>query len=179
MDTDTITDIINAVNAGKEVTVSKTNIDFNGWTGCGYIAFDTDTGGGVYMVSGGLNGGIVLAQTTYKLYLVNLYLTGNIAKFTIGKSLSGILGTFVTIVKGVCDIYEILKGNLTESQRTCVKLAIIGFMTLSLAVIWCSFIFVPFLGSLMVNPVASIFIKMAMKKILEKVKDVAIKECLV
>lgn len=56
LDADTITDINNAVNAGKEVTVSKTNIDFNGWTGCGYIVFDTDTGGGVYMISGWLNG---------------------------------------------------------------------------------------------------------------------------
>jgi transglutaminase-like putative cysteine protease len=53
------TDIQNAVNAGKIVTVSKTNVSYNGWTGCGYIAINPDTGAGAYMISGGLNGGVV------------------------------------------------------------------------------------------------------------------------
>jgi len=52
IDTDAKTDIRNAVNAGKEVTVSKTNITYNGWTGCGYIIIDPDTGAGVYMIGG-------------------------------------------------------------------------------------------------------------------------------
>jgi hypothetical protein len=50
------TDIQNAVNTGKEVTVSKTNIIFNGWTGCGYIIINPTTGAGAYMISGGLSG---------------------------------------------------------------------------------------------------------------------------
>jgi len=57
IDTDAKTDIRNAVNAGKEVTVSKTNITYNGWTGCGYIIIDPDTGSGAYMISGGMSGG--------------------------------------------------------------------------------------------------------------------------
>jgi len=52
-------DIVNAVNAGKVVTVSKTNITFNGWTGCGYIIIDPTTGNGAYMISGGMNGAII------------------------------------------------------------------------------------------------------------------------
>jgi len=60
VDEDTIIDIVNAVAAGKEVTVSKTNINFNNWTGCGYIIFDPDTGAGVYMISGGLNGAFIV-----------------------------------------------------------------------------------------------------------------------
>ncbi|MDD2850685.1 MAG: transglutaminase domain-containing protein [Desulfuromonadaceae bacterium] len=55
-----ITDIQNAVNAGKVVTVSKTNISFNGWIGCGYIISDPDTGAGAYMISGGSNGAAIL-----------------------------------------------------------------------------------------------------------------------
>jgi hypothetical protein len=55
-----IADIINAVNAGKEVTVSRTNINVNGWIGCGYIISDPLTGAGAYMISGGTNGAIVL-----------------------------------------------------------------------------------------------------------------------
>lgn len=49
-------DIQNAVNAGKVVTVSKTNINFNGWNGCGYIITDPETGAGAYMISGGTSG---------------------------------------------------------------------------------------------------------------------------
>ena len=52
-------DIVNAVNAGKEVTVSKTNITYNEWSGCGYIIINPETGAGAYMLSGGLNGGFM------------------------------------------------------------------------------------------------------------------------
>ncbi len=50
------TDILNAVNAGKIVTVSKTNINFKGWNGCGYIIINPETGAGAYMISSGLSG---------------------------------------------------------------------------------------------------------------------------
>ncbi len=53
-------DITNAVNAGKVVTVSKTNINFNGWNGCGYIIANPDTGAGAYMISGGTSGGDII-----------------------------------------------------------------------------------------------------------------------
>ena len=52
-------DILNAVNAGKKVTVSKSNITFNGWTGCGYIITDPVTGAGAYMISGGQSGAMI------------------------------------------------------------------------------------------------------------------------
>ncbi|RKZ45971.1 MAG: hypothetical protein DRQ58_09500 [Gammaproteobacteria bacterium] len=51
-------DIQNAVNSGKEVTVSKTNINFNGWNGCGYIILNPETGAAGYLLSGGINGGL-------------------------------------------------------------------------------------------------------------------------
>jgi len=53
---DVKSDIMNAVNAGKVVTVSKANVTYNGWTGCGYIISDTTTGAGAYMISGGASG---------------------------------------------------------------------------------------------------------------------------
>lgn len=49
-------DIQNAVNAGKVVTVSKTNINFNGWSGCGYIVADPETGAAAYIITGGSSG---------------------------------------------------------------------------------------------------------------------------
>ncbi|MBI5675884.1 MAG: transglutaminase domain-containing protein [Nitrospirae bacterium] len=60
IDADAKSDIRNAVNAGKEVTVSKTNISFNGWNGCGYIVIDPVTGAGAYMISGGMNGALII-----------------------------------------------------------------------------------------------------------------------
>lgn len=53
-------DIQNAVNAGKVVTVSKTNISYNGWNGCGYIIINPETGAGAYMISGGSNGAMIM-----------------------------------------------------------------------------------------------------------------------
>ena len=57
LNADVKNDIQNAINAGKIVTAQKTNVTFNGWTGCGYIIIDPNTGAGAYMISDGLNGG--------------------------------------------------------------------------------------------------------------------------
>ena len=56
LDDDVIYDIQTAVAYGKQVTVPKSNINFHGWTGCGYIIFDPVTGGGAYLISGGMSG---------------------------------------------------------------------------------------------------------------------------
>lgn len=52
-----ITDVQNAVNAGKEVTISQANVQINDWNGVGYIVKDPITEAGSYMISGGLAGG--------------------------------------------------------------------------------------------------------------------------
>jgi Transglutaminase-like enzymes, putative cysteine proteases len=56
-------DIQNSINAGKIVTVSKSPVSFNGWSGCGYIVIDPETGAGAYMISGGLSGSDVKLDT--------------------------------------------------------------------------------------------------------------------
>lgn len=70
LDSGTIADIQNAVNAGKIVTTSKTEITFNGWTGCGYIIIDPKTGDGAYMISGGMNGAWTLCETLVLLFAI-------------------------------------------------------------------------------------------------------------
>ncbi len=57
LDNNTITDIQNAVNAGRVVTVSETTVNVNTWTGVGYIILDPNTGAAAYMISGGYSGG--------------------------------------------------------------------------------------------------------------------------
>lgn len=50
-------DIQNAVNVGNKVMVSQTELQYNEWSGVGYIILDPVTGAGAYMISGGLAGG--------------------------------------------------------------------------------------------------------------------------
>ncbi len=54
------TEIQNAVNAGKVVTVPETNINYHGWQGTGYIVMNPNTGSAAYMISGGIAGGWVI-----------------------------------------------------------------------------------------------------------------------
>jgi hypothetical protein len=84
IDADVKADIQNAVNAGKEVTVSKTNINFNGWTGCGYIIIDPLTGVGAYMISGGMSGAIIIGTLLIILAGVLLILAVVVAPETGG-----------------------------------------------------------------------------------------------
>jgi hypothetical protein len=66
-------DIQNAINAGKTVTVSKTDINFHGWVGCGYIIIDPTTGAGAYMIGGGLSGAIIIAFWAIALLLFCIF----------------------------------------------------------------------------------------------------------
>lgn len=52
-----MTDIRNAINADKTVTVHDTSIRFYGWLGTGYTIIDLNSGAGAYMIGGGLDGG--------------------------------------------------------------------------------------------------------------------------
>mgnify|MGYP001604067779 FL=1 len=74
-------DIQNAINAGKEVTISKDNIRLNDWTGVGYIVRNPATGEGTYMISSGLAGG----GTTKPAGGALMLLAGRIAAFALGK----------------------------------------------------------------------------------------------
>jgi hypothetical protein len=66
---DVISDIQNAVFAGEIVTVSQTQINFNGWSGVGYIVIDPTTGAGSYMISGGLGGAEIFGLVLFAMAL--------------------------------------------------------------------------------------------------------------
>ena len=51
------TDIRNAVNGGRIVTIPKNNMTLGQWNGVGYIVLDPETGAAGYMISGGIAGG--------------------------------------------------------------------------------------------------------------------------
>jgi hypothetical protein len=54
-DADTMADIRNALNAGKEVITHTDTVSVPGWTGAGYIITDAE-GAGAYKIAGGGNG---------------------------------------------------------------------------------------------------------------------------
>lgn len=53
----TISEIRNAISAGKDVITHPSTISIPGWSGSGYIIFDPATGDGSYKIAGGANGG--------------------------------------------------------------------------------------------------------------------------
>lgn len=57
----TITEIRNALNAGKEVITHTDAVSVPGWSGAGYLILDPVTGDGAYKISGGGNGGFYTA----------------------------------------------------------------------------------------------------------------------
>jgi hypothetical protein len=62
LDPSVIQEILDAVAAGKVVTVHQANISFSGFTGAGYIILDPETGAGAYKIAGGANGGELVTQ---------------------------------------------------------------------------------------------------------------------
>lgn len=103
LDADTKSDIADAVNAGKEVTVSKSNITFGTWTGCGYIISDPTTGAGAYMISGGANGAIL--QTLLQLLKSLFFLVG------LGASLMGASFLAAFILPALLALFVSWMGN--------------------------------------------------------------------
>lgn len=99
LDSGTISDIQNAVNAGEIVMVSKSEITLNGWTGCGYIIIDPTTGAGAYMISSGMNGAIIyfLWWVGY-IILLTLQYAGFIA---IGWLAAIVLGPVLFAIEGI------------------------------------------------------------------------------
>jgi hypothetical protein len=58
-DTDTMNEIRNALNAGKEVITHTDAVSVPGWSGAGYIITDLDIGDGAFKIAGGGNGGVI------------------------------------------------------------------------------------------------------------------------
>ena len=80
-----ITDIRNAVNAGRVVTAHERNISYKGWSGSGYIIIDPTSGAGAYLIDGGANGGVVAAVNSQGQAL------------TLYVALLGLISTFLAV----------------------------------------------------------------------------------
>jgi len=144
-------DIINAVNAGKEVTVPQTNITFNDWTGCGYIIIDPDTGAGAYMISGGLSGAWMLLGLLAGMMVLHGFLL--IASFTVGAPL--LLGVIGALLAGL-GIGLYLSQLLSDPAKAVIKdiyVAILEGSLVTLSVLTFNFAFVIAMGAIIVSKI--------------------------
>lgn len=117
LDSETIADIKNAVNVGKVVTVSKTNINFNGWNGCGYIVMDPNTGAAAYMI-GGASGAHILLTVLWACLFILAFIVGIIPTIPFWV---GVAATVLASVLGISISNFIKKtfgidGNLSLQQ---------------------------------------------------------------
>lgn len=147
------TDIQNAVNAGKVVTVSKADINFHGWAGCGYIITDPTTGAGAFMIGGGLNGAwffiglLVLLGIVMLTFLPFLavfgfavvtasgasILLGNLVALLLGGAAGAILGGIMSQFiddAWKADIKQLLEDYVLQPMLLSGTVAILG-LTLS------------------------------------------------
>jgi hypothetical protein len=107
-------DIQNAINAGKVVTISKTNITCAGWTGVGYIVMDPETGAAGYLITGGASGAIaIIIAITFALILLFIPV---IAGAGIVSAVAALLGPFYVgfIVWLECILDEWIKETVEE-----------------------------------------------------------------
>ncbi len=122
---DVKTDIQNAVNAGKVVTVQKTNITYNGWTGCGYTIIDPNTGASAFMISGGLNGGGFM----YWFWTVMWVLAWIALIVAIGILIAALAPEIAVALSGIVGVIGQLSAALSELVlNTSIFLASYGFI---------------------------------------------------
>ncbi len=81
-----ISEIRNAVSAGLEVIVPRSNSQYEEWYGTGYIVIEEGSGVGAYMISGGLSGGgTAKALTSPEVTLIKSSLEYNIARMIFSR----------------------------------------------------------------------------------------------
>jgi len=63
-------EIQSAVNSGKYVITHTDDVSVPGWSGCGYMVIDSNTGAGAYMISGGENGAILILAGLFIIFAI-------------------------------------------------------------------------------------------------------------
>lgn len=127
-------EIANAVNAAKTVTVSKSNISYNGWTGCGYSITDPETGAGAYMISGGSSGSDTKVDKNYWSEFDTLFTVLDIKNSIIGQFITSkafevigkSLGIFGTLIQALIDVRTIIDKDSPDKIKKMSSYLLIG-----------------------------------------------------
>jgi hypothetical protein len=106
---DVKSELRNAVASGKKVLFPGSTLSVANWHGVGYLIVDPDTGAGAYLVSGGINGGILeliggpasLINYIFTEYVISGHLMG------VPKSMLESLGAWGIYLGFLFDILEL------------------------------------------------------------------------
>ncbi len=137
VDSEAISDIQNSVNAGKMVIVSKNNITFNGWSGCGYIVTDLATGAGAYMISGGLGGSHAdvdkeywsAVDTLFTLIDVKNTIIEQLLKSEIFALIAKKLGLLGVLINFICDLNRVLETTSNDPVKKWASIYVISALS--------------------------------------------------
>lgn len=140
--TDVMTDVRNAINAGKEVTISQTQVHAFGWSGTGYIVLDPESGVGAYLIGGGADGGWTQEQAGYASGLsAGIAISGMLIAFdglsaiTADPLVTPILTTFVILPFLIGNLIGILiSGTLfgwSDLAYSCYLAGLVNGLALS------------------------------------------------
>jgi len=174
----TKSDVINSVNAGKTVIIQKSNVSYTGWSGCGYIILNPDTGAGAYMISSGTSGSYTPNYWSGldTMVVLNSYTAMEIHTLLDGDAFfDGLYQGFayLGVVLGfIMDLHHSLNDpNLTTSQRAAAICLLIGIATLSGVAVY--------LGGVTFWPIVTgIFIMITLNYIREKIMEYIINSSL-
>ena len=114
-------EIRNAVNAGKEVTVHEKSINKHGWKGFRYIVIDPETGAGAYLIEGSGNGAILmLIGVIYMMAALILFITIGASTGGLGLIAAGTgLIAFANFLIAGISIYMAGLMLATGNKRMC------------------------------------------------------------
>ncbi len=170
------TDIQNAVNAGRIVTVPQQEVVLDGFAGVGYVIFDPATGAGGYIISSGLAGGgfqlpelhpLLNALLGILLVGIGVFATGGLAIAAAIAAIALIVYDFIATMQAISrnnpnlnpDQLELLTAGLAFFAIVGGVLALIGIFAGSLlafvafAVAW---ILYSIIASLLIQMIAGI-----------------------
>jgi transglutaminase-like putative cysteine protease len=136
VDTHVKTDIQNAVNTGKVVTVSKTDITYNGWTGCGYIITNPDTGEGAYMIAGGQNGAYIFVLWIFITLFVALAGPVIATIIAVGEVAGALIAVLAGTAFGIGGTYAIHSAfnEITEINITTTMIDLVAQLIMAVGV---------------------------------------------
>jgi hypothetical protein len=132
------TDITNAVNRGRIVTIPQTEVTIGEWQGAGYIVLDPESGAAAYMIGGGIAGGSsawvvnLTALAGLIISITDLYMAGALLMVPGLTSIGGLVAVAcitvasIQLVINLNDLYSYyIDGNPAASEAIITN-AVIG-----------------------------------------------------
>lgn len=124
-----MTEINQALGAGREVLVHTDPVSVPGWTGAGYILFDPETGSGAFKIGGGMNGG----QYHIDLNAPDVATNASIMFSIVSAGLAGYADSAISDLPDMSLIRQHRLGEVFKSAARAIGLAGIALSVTAIA----------------------------------------------